>query len=64
MGFRAMMPIRLVFPIAAIVLTGIYSHAAMGNAFGEQDYQILRNLTQKTEVFSRDIVESQRALIG
>src|SRR6266481_3491139 len=59
---RAALTIAAAF-LAAASLVSTYSFRAVGNTFGEQDYQILRNLTRKIEVMSRDILDSQRALI-
>ena len=58
---RAALTIAAFLAVTSLVST--YSSHAIGNTFGEQDYQMLRNLTQKINVMSRDILDSQRALL-
>src|SRR6266851_1701066 len=57
---------RAALTIAAFLVVAslaTYSSGAIGNTFGEQEYQILRKLTRKIDVMSRDILDSQRALL-
>jgi hypothetical protein len=61
-----MRPARLarLVPLAVIALASvIFSPCVTANIFGDQDYLLLRNLSQRTEVFRRDILDSQRALL-
>jgi hypothetical protein len=48
---------------AAFLAVASLASSALGNTFGEQDYQILRNLSRKIDVMNRDILDSQRALL-
>jgi hypothetical protein len=60
-------PVRLLQMYFALSLAAAvpvtYSPYAAANTFGDRDYQLLRSLLAKAELFQRDILDSQRALL-